>query len=152
MSSLICLTGWGNSLPYWCYGECLCGAAIAFMALWLLCCVLLFITSRGYVWLSHQSWFLAPELSLPWLVLGGLGLAIASNRSAWAHASVKLPTTTRSQVASSPPPSLQPSTADVAGVSPVTSRKPLKPHSSISFEISTAKAIAHHPPPDVHQN
>lgn len=61
--------------------------AIAFMALWLLCCVLLFITSRGYDWLSHQSWFLVPELSLPWLMLGGLGLALASNRDVlhWAN-------------------------------------------------------------------
>ncbi len=56
--------------------------AIAVMALWLLCCVLLFITSRGYDWLSHQNWFLVPELSLPWIVLGGLGLAIASNDEA----------------------------------------------------------------------
>lgn len=53
------------------------------MALWLLCCILLFITSRGYDWLSQQSWFGTPELSLPWLVLGGLGLAIASNYKAW---------------------------------------------------------------------
>jgi hypothetical protein len=50
------------------------------MNLWLLCCVLLFITSQGYSWLSQQAWFVMPELALPWILLGGTGLAIASNR------------------------------------------------------------------------
>ncbi|MEM6713751.1 MAG: hypothetical protein AAF622_01620 [Cyanobacteria bacterium P01_C01_bin.147] len=67
---------------------------IAFMALWLLCCVLLFVTSCGYDWLSHQSWFFTPELSLPWLVLGGLGLAIASNRHVWHLADWRWPSKT----------------------------------------------------------
>ncbi|WP_008308984.1 hypothetical protein [Leptolyngbya sp. PCC 6406] len=49
------------------------------MRLWLLCCGVIFAGAQGYDWLSHQGWFTHPDLGLPWLVLGGLGLAIASN-------------------------------------------------------------------------
>jgi hypothetical protein len=41
----------------------------------------MFIAAQGYDWVSHQAWFGQPQLSLPWLILGGIGLAIASNRS-----------------------------------------------------------------------
>ncbi len=50
------------------------------MRLWLLCCALLFVAAQIYDWMSHQAWLTA-ELSLPWVILGGVGLAIASNRS-----------------------------------------------------------------------
>ncbi|NEQ47282.1 MAG: hypothetical protein F6K00_28580 [Leptolyngbya sp. SIOISBB] len=103
------MTGYGNSLPFWWQAWLM---AIAFMALWLLCCVLLFITSRGYDWLSHQSWFLVPELSLPWLVLGGLGLALASNRDVWHWANQRF------QSGKATPPTISPAISTSAPSSP----------------------------------
>ncbi len=51
------------------------------MRLWFLCCVVLFGIAQGYDWVSQQPWFGSPHLALHWIILGGLGLAIASNRS-----------------------------------------------------------------------
>ena len=92
------------------------------MALWLLCCVLLFMTSRGYDWLSHQSWFMAPELSLPWVMLGGLGLAIASNRDVWHWVNQQLPLEQSNQAA---PPTL----------SPTVSKSVPKPNAAVSESV-----------------
>lgn len=50
------------------------------MNLWFLCCLLMFMVSQGYGWLNQQPWFVVPDLALPWILLGGVGLAIASNR------------------------------------------------------------------------
>lgn len=98
------------------------------MSLWLLCCLLLFVGARGYDWISHQSWFLAPELSLPWVILGGIGLAIASNRPALT-ASTKpeshLPLTPRSPAAIKTP------------ATPVARPRSSTKSASISFEIET---------------
>ncbi len=52
------------------------------MRLWLVCCVLMFAAAQGYEWVGRQLWFADPDLSLPWLLLGGAGLAIASNLGA----------------------------------------------------------------------
>jgi len=101
------------------------------MSLWLLCCVLLFVTSRGYAWLSHQSWFLAPELSLPWLVLGGMGLAIASNRAAL-RAFANRDAATKPL----PSPSASPSPAQTASA-PATAPAPAPPSRPLTAAPST---------------
>ena len=109
------------------------------MALWLLCCILLFITSRGYDWLSHQSWFAMPELSLPWLVLGGLGLAIASNYSAWQ--SLTTSSTLPDATDNLGPPTV--STTSVVTDAPAKSQPPAvnsaRQPASISFKVATPK-------------
>ncbi|MDB9528113.1 hypothetical protein PN498_19125 [Oscillatoria sp. CS-180] len=84
------------------------------MHFWFLCCFLLFIVSQGYGWLSHQSWFAIHELGLPWVMLGGVGLAIASNYST-------LSPTAKPKATLSPPPSR-------------SSQKPDKPPQIISEE------------------
>ncbi|MGF1457434.1 MAG: hypothetical protein ACFBSG_00250 [Leptolyngbyaceae cyanobacterium] len=119
------------------------------MTLWFLCCVLLFIASRGYDWISHQGWFLTPELSLPWLVLGGLGLAIASNglgtnllrlsSSSLLHSRSAAPATPPRQNASVSPAQHSTSvrqTPDCTAM-PVISRSEIVPPApgSVSFEI-----------------
>lgn len=127
--------------------------AIASMALWLLCCVLLFITSRGYVWLSHQSWFLAPELSLPWLLLGGIGLAIASNRQAWPKDLTQLPPPAigHSKMTPNRQPGLDKTSVSSTATIPAAPKATQRPRSSISFEIpTTAKATARGSQTDTH--
>ncbi|MEL6762255.1 MAG: hypothetical protein AAFO87_01110 [Cyanobacteria bacterium J06607_6] len=108
------------------------------MHLWLLCCVLLFLASQGYEWISHQAWFMAPELALPWVVLGGIGLAIASNRATFAPllspprrpaASSVTPSTASRPAAGPPPP-----TAPKAVVAQPTDHPPKS--QSVSFKIS----------------
>lgn len=51
----------------------------AVIRLWLLCCAVLFAGAEGYQWLSHQGWFVHPELGWPWVILAGMGLAIAAH-------------------------------------------------------------------------
>ncbi|HEY9889451.1 MAG TPA: hypothetical protein V6D02_13690 [Candidatus Obscuribacterales bacterium] len=114
------------------------------MQLWLLCCFLLFIMLQGYDWLSHQAWFGAPALTLPWVVLGGIGLAIASNRHNWQPWRTSAPQGNRegeSAIAPAPLPTdpapqipRQPSAAP-----PLGSAKTGQP-ASISFDIGQAKA------------
>jgi hypothetical protein len=116
------------------------------MNLWFLCCVLVFIASQGYGWLNQQSWFVESDLALPWIMLGGLGLAIASNYQRqstastshdsnphkWIHSpSLRIPTLQQVDLAGK--------TAD-AQKSAITPPSPIKqdaskPH-SISFEIA----------------
>jgi len=116
------------------------------MALWLLCCILLFITSRGYDWLSHQSWFATPELSLPWLVLGGLGLAIASNYSVWQSLTTQEPPSFAIDDREPPPAdSTAPIVTDMPAVSPTLIPSPAKRSGSISFEVTTTKARSSEP-------
>ncbi len=50
------------------------------MRLWLLCCILLFAATQGYEWLVHQVNFVVPPVPWPLAVIGGMALAIASNR------------------------------------------------------------------------
>jgi uncharacterized membrane protein len=115
------------------------------MNLWLLCCVLLFITSQGYSWLSQQAWFVAPDLGLPWILLAGTGLAIASNRHAF-QKSVSATqqktelTTQGSRAAGHNPPAHGPSSA----IAPPKQSSPRQAHPakkpSISFEISQRRS------------
>ena len=117
------------------------------MHLWLLCCVLLFLASQGYEWISHQAWFMAPELALPWVVLGGIGLVIASNRAAFApllsppsrRAGPPVTPATVNRPAAGPPPPTAPKTvgahptdhaAKSQSVSFRISRKPISSESS----------------------
>ncbi|NER84087.1 MAG: hypothetical protein F6K42_32015 [Leptolyngbya sp. SIO1D8] len=109
------------------------------MRLWLLCCALLFITAQTYDWISHQSWFITPHLSLPWIILGGVGLAIASNHSTLKAISGRatepgetLPVHPNSSEAVSSLPTQKPEIATTQSNSqPKTA--------SISFEISKQK-------------
>lgn len=49
------------------------------MKLWLVCFLLLFGVAETAQWLGQLTWFDSVELSLPLTVVGGVGLAIASN-------------------------------------------------------------------------
>jgi len=86
------------------------------MQLWLVCCLVLFIATEAWQRLSHV------DLSLPLVLIGGIGLAIASQ--SWPP-----PTPPQSSQAASPP-SPKPEIAP-----PSRSGR-----SSISFEISKPKA------------
>lgn len=114
------------------------------MHLWLLCCVLLFATSQGYDWISHQAWFTVPELALPWVVLGGLGLAIASNRDAWQGTVDRATSKTTSATVESSNKltanSAAPSAAPSALFSSPQTRSQIFSQESISFKIATHKA------------
>ncbi|MGD1941939.1 MAG: hypothetical protein ACFB0G_11560 [Leptolyngbyaceae cyanobacterium] len=108
------------------------------MHLWLLCCVLLFLASQGYDWISHQAWFMAPELALPWVVLGGIGLAIASNRAAFAP--LLSPSSRRAVPPAAPSTASPPSAATKLPTPPPTvvthpTDRPPKSQ-SVSFKIS----------------
>ena len=111
------------------------------MALWLLCCILLFITSRGVDWLSQQSWLATPELSLPWIVLGGLGLAIASNYSVWQSLTGQETPPSALSDRYAPPASIPPPTVtDAPAAAPPLPPSSAKRSASISFEVTTTKA------------
>jgi hypothetical protein len=49
------------------------------MKFWLVCVVLLFLGSEATQWLGQIPWLTSVELSLPMTIVGGIGLAIASN-------------------------------------------------------------------------
>jgi hypothetical protein len=107
------------------------------MRLWLLCCALLFAATQGYEWIQHQAWFVAPELFSPWVVLGGVGLAIASNRFARSSDSRQ----PRQQGSQATPSLTPPSPWEASQTTTVTSTTPKtpRPRSTISFEIAKPK-------------
>ena len=49
------------------------------MKLWLVSFLILFSGAEAIQWFAHLQWFGGVELSLPAVVMGGIGLAIASN-------------------------------------------------------------------------
>jgi hypothetical protein len=49
------------------------------MKLWLVCFFALFFGAESIQWFSQLHWFSGVELSLPMVLVGGAGLAIASN-------------------------------------------------------------------------
>lgn len=104
------------------------------MRLWLLCCGVMFAVAQGYQWLIQQTWWTEVQLSLPWTVMGGLGLAIASNMRGFRRSFTASQSPTSPQVA----PTASPTAPEAATQSPQTacqtSATPAKP--SISFEIS----------------
>ncbi len=52
------------------------------MKLWLVCFLILFFGAEAVQWFGQLPWVSGVELSLPLTVVGGIGLAIASNRGA----------------------------------------------------------------------
>lgn len=52
------------------------------MKLWLVCFLILFCGAETAQWLGQLPWVSGVELSLPLTVVGGVGLAIASNYGA----------------------------------------------------------------------
>ncbi|WP_035986130.1 hypothetical protein [Leptolyngbya sp. KIOST-1] len=53
------------------------------MKLWLVCFLILFFGAETAQWLGHLPWVGGLQLSLPLTVIGGVGLAIASNYRRW---------------------------------------------------------------------
>lgn len=51
------------------------------MNLWLLCVAILFVGVEGWQWMSQLSWSAMVGVPQPWMVVAGVGLAIASMRS-----------------------------------------------------------------------
>ena len=49
------------------------------MKLWLVCFLLLFGVAETAQWFGQLAWFGSVELSLPLTIVGGVGLAVASN-------------------------------------------------------------------------
>jgi hypothetical protein len=86
------------------------------MQLWLVCCLVLFAVAEGW-----QGWGQI-DLSLPLVLIGGIGLAIASQPWSWPPAS--------------PPKSLEVTPPPAPQMPP-----PVQPgRSSISFDIAKPKA------------
>lgn len=104
------------------------------MRLWLLCCIFLFGATQLYDWGSHQAW-LAADLSLPWVLLGGVGLAIASNRTTLKKTFRKTPEAVSplSEASQVPKGGHQATTIEAAAIS--VDKPPQPPDKSISFEI-----------------
>jgi len=104
------------------------------MRLWLVCCALLFIAAQGYDWVIGQIGDL-PELSMPWIILGGLGLAIASNLSTF-----KIPSSSPPKTVNKPPVDPQPMLSEGTGppvpsaIAPPVAQS-LPKSGSISFEM-----------------
>ncbi|WP_194026721.1 hypothetical protein [Nodosilinea sp. LEGE 07298] len=99
------------------------------MKLWLVCFLILFFGAETAQWLGQLPWVSSIELSLPLTVVGGIGLAIASNYRHWSSRSAIA-------VKSEPPPlptAAPPPSTEVAAPAPAPNlnRKP----STISFEI-----------------
>ncbi|MGB3137791.1 MAG: hypothetical protein WBG38_14360 [Nodosilinea sp.] len=94
------------------------------MKLWLVCFLILFFGAETVQWLGHLPW-LSSGLSLPLVVLGGAGLAIASNYRYWLSASIS------NQPDYPLPTAPSPGTGAASAPPPKTSRK----GDTISFEI-----------------
>lgn len=99
------------------------------MKLWLVCFLILFFGAEAVQWFGHLPWVSSVELSLPLTVLGGIGLAIASNYRNWPAFSPP-PAQPKSPPLPSPTPQPSPTIATPAKA-PKVSRKA----DTISFEI-----------------
>jgi hypothetical protein len=106
------------------------------MKLWLVCFLVLFFGAEGFQWFVGLHWFSGAEFSLPTVLIGGAGLAIASNYR-YLQTLGLFPS---DEVHSLPSPSSQ--SLPVTGPphsQPTQSVQPAKPESvrgkSISFEI-----------------
>ncbi|MBD2111142.1 MULTISPECIES: hypothetical protein [Cyanophyceae] len=98
------------------------------MKLWLICFLILFFGAEAVQWFVQLPWVSSVELSLPLTVLGGIGLAIASNYRSWPTFA---PLPTKSAEPPLPNPTPPPTSTVTAPVNPKLSRKP----DTISFEI-----------------
>lgn len=108
------------------------------MKLWLVCFILLFSAAKGLQWLGQFSWVSGAELSLPLVIVGGLGLAIASNASTWKALGLLAAPPARPDAAARPPvvtasPPVNPPSP--SPVSPNALKEIAKPAASISFDI-----------------
>jgi hypothetical protein len=85
--------------------------------------------------LSHQAWFLHPDLGWPWVILGGLGLAIASHypalKTLWQPSPpADLSTSTSTEMSASATPD------QAQGAStPLTDRRPLTDQSNTAPSV-----------------
>lgn len=108
------------------------------MKLWLVCFLILFFGAEAFQWLGEVPWVSSVELSLPLTVLGGIGLAIASNHRQWIDLTALVNDRTQGAIA----PNLDlldPDNAPLAAVQPpepkAKSAQPSQKPNSISFEI-----------------
>lgn len=96
------------------------------MKLWLVCFLILFFGAEAVQWFGQLPWVSRVELSLPLTVLGGIGLAIASNYRNW-------PTSAPPAAPPEPPP--LPSPTPQPGSAAATPAKVSRKADTISFEI-----------------
>ncbi len=103
------------------------------MKLWLVCFLLLFFSAEGLQWLGQLHWPSSPELTQPWVILAGIGLAVASNASRWPTWPAMTDGTSR-QASQAP----HPTPIQIQTVAAVTDQVPALRSTqgkSISFEI-----------------
>ncbi len=105
------------------------------MNLWLVCFFILFFGAETAQWLGQLPWLGSMELSLPLTVVGGIGLAIASNYRNWSTADPGRPPTETPLPPVAAPPSPP---ANIAPVPPPVSRRT----DTISFEIKKTQGKA----------
>lgn len=108
------------------------------MQFWFVCCVLLFAVFHAYAWIAHRALAL-PQLGLPWAILGGVGLAIASNYNSLKAIDSKISPGLEKQSKQPLQPASSTESLPQVSLSPET----VYPHSTvtkpsgISFEISS---------------
>lgn len=115
------------------------------MKLWFVSFLILFFGAEALQWFAQVHWFGGVELSIPAVVIGGVGLAIASNYrqfqalgllpELWSDAPLPSP------VAEKRPPSPPPIATD-SEVSQPAAEPAAKPEKSISFEIPKPRSIS----------
>ncbi|WOD37487.1 hypothetical protein [Nodosilinea sp. E11] len=99
------------------------------MKLWLVCFLVLFFGAEAAQWLGQVPWISHVELSLPLTVVGGIGLAIASNYRSRPTFGPPSPQPAPPPLTNPTPP---PSPAIKAPVQPIQTRSK---GDTISFEI-----------------
>jgi len=116
------------------------------MKLWLVSFLILFFGAEAIQWILQFHWFSGVELSLPVVVMGGIGLAVASNYRQFqalgllpemfpaAEPLASKETPTRSLTESTPP--------HLEKSPPVETTPTLKKGNSISFEIHKPKPVS----------
>jgi hypothetical protein len=102
------------------------------MKLWIVSFLLLFFAAETAQWLGQLPWLNGLELSTPLTILGGVGLAIASNSS---HRS-KRPLPDSGVTAPKPPEA--PPTPQLGAPSPAPQPTVGRQANTISFEIKKA--------------
>jgi len=116
------------------------------MKLWLVSFLVLFFGAEAIQWFAHLHWFSGVELSLPVVVIGGIGLAIASNYRQFQALGLLPEMFPNRELPSTPEPST--ATATEAAPPPVeetpaaaTTNSRTK-ENSISFEIRKPKPVS----------
>jgi hypothetical protein len=104
------------------------------MKLWLVCFLILFFGAEAVQWFGQLPWVSNVELSLPLTVLGGIGLAIASNYRNWPTFG---PPPAQPESPPLPSPTPQPR---ATMTTPVNASKVNRKADTISFEIKKPQA------------